>query len=226
MAEENNQGASVQELTGKTEQFIENNSRNLVIAIAAVALVIVAIVGYGKFIVEPAELAANEDAWRAEQYFMMDSVDLALNGDGLYAGLLEISEDHGGTKAAARAGYEMGVILRGQGDYVGAIEAFSGASLADDILSAIADINIGDCEVELGNYDAAQSAFNSAIGKSSSSLGEDYLTPIALYKGALVDLELGNEGAAKSKLSRIATDYPTSNLQLTAEGLAASIAAR
>jgi len=224
MAEENNTGASIEDLSGKTEQFIENNSRNLVLAIAAVAIVIVAIVGYGKFMVEPAELAANEDAWRAEQYFMMDSTDLALNGDGLYSGLLDISEDHSGTKAASRASYELGVLLRAQSDFTGAIAAFEAADLSDDILATIATINIGDCEVELSNYDAASSAFDKAIGMASSSAGEDYLAPIALYKGALVDLELGNDKAAKAKLSRIADDYASSNLQATAQGLAASIA--
>ena len=52
---------NIEELTGKTEQFIEDNSRNLIIAIAAVAVIIVSVVGYGKFIVEPTETAANED---------------------------------------------------------------------------------------------------------------------------------------------------------------------
>ena len=223
MAEQNQTGANLDELTGKTEQFIEDNSRNLMLAIAAIAVVIVAIVGYGKFIVEPAETAANEDAWRAEQYFMMDSLDLALNGDGLYPGLYDIIDDHSGTKAAARAGFELGVVLRKQGDFEGAIAAFGDAGLGDDVLSILADINIGDCEVELGNYDAAGSAFSSAIGKAGRSIGEDYLAPIALYKGAVVDLELGDTDAAKSKLSRIAEDYPTSNLMATAEGMAASL---
>ena len=113
MAADNSNGANIEELTGKTEQFIEDNSRNLIIAIAAVAVIIVSVVGYGKFIVEPTETAANEDTWRAEQYFMMDSVDLALNGDGLYPGLYDIADDHDGTKAAARAQYEIGLILRG-----------------------------------------------------------------------------------------------------------------
>ena len=224
MAADNNTGAPIEELTGKTEQFIENNSRNLIIAIAAVAVVIVGIVGYGKFVVEPAEMEANEHIWRAEQYFMMDSVDLALNGDGLYPGLIEVMENHGGTKAAARAGYETGILLRQQGDFTGAIEAFEGAGLKDDILATLATINIGDCEVELGNFDAAADAFDKAAGMAGSSIGEDYLAPIALYKGALVDLELGRDSNAKSKLSRIAEDYPTSNLKATAEGLAASIA--
>ena len=224
MAADNNTGAPIEELTGKTEQFIENNSRNLIIAIAAVAVVIVGIVGYGKFVVEPAEKEANEHIWRAEQYFMMDSVDLALNGDGLYPGLIEVMENHGGTKAAARAAYETGILLRQQGDFAGAIEAFEGAGLKDDILSALATINVGDCEVELGNFDAAADAFDKAVSMAGSSIGEDYLAPIALYKGALVDLELGRDGKAKSKLSRIAMDYPTSNLKATAEGLAASIA--
>lgn len=226
MAEENNTGAPIEELTGKTEQFIENNSRNLIIAIGAVAVVIVAVVGYGKFVSEPAETAANEDAWRAEQYFMMDSVDLALNGDGLYPGLLDIIDEHGGSKAAARAGYELGILRRAEGDYNGAIEAFTSAGLEDDILATLAKINIGDCEVELGNLSAAASAFSKAISMAGGSIGEDYLAPIALYKAALVDLELGDDGAAKSKLNRIAKDYAGSNLKSTAEGLAASIAAR
>ena len=59
MAAENPNGANIEELTGKTEQFIEDNSRNLIIGIAAVAVIIVAVVGYGKFIVEPTEMAAN-----------------------------------------------------------------------------------------------------------------------------------------------------------------------
>ena len=224
MAEDNNTGANLDQLTGKTEQFIENNSRNLIIAIGAVAALIVAIVGYGKFIVEPAETEANEHVWRAEQYFMMDSVDLALNGDGLYPGLYEVTDNHSGTKAAARASYEIGIVLRQQGDYAGAIDAFNSADLKDDVLATLAKINIGDCEVELGNFDAAASAFDKAASMAGSSIGEDYLAPIALYKGALVDLELGDNGSAKAKLTRIAEDYPTSNLQATAEGLAASIA--
>ena len=38
MAADNSNGANIEELTGKTEQFIEDNSRNLIIAIAAVPL--------------------------------------------------------------------------------------------------------------------------------------------------------------------------------------------
>ena len=222
MADKNTSGAP-QDLSDKTEQFIENNSRNLTMAIGAVALVIVSVVGYGELVTEPAELEANENAWRSEQYFMMDSVDLALNGDGLYPGLYDIVDEHDGTTAAARARYEIGTILRSQGDYQGAIEAFEEAGLQDDVLSVLSQINIGDCAVELGDYSAASSAFNKAASASRSSIGEDYLSPIALYKGALVDLELGDRGAAKDKLDRIVADYPTSNVKATAEGLAAAL---
>ena len=222
MADNNNPGAPT-DLSGKTEQFIEDNSRNLVMAIGGLAVIIVGVVGYGKFVSEPAEVDGNQDAWRAEQYFMMDSVDLALNGDGLYPGLYDIIDDHDGTKAAARARYELGTILRSQGDFEGAIAAFDEAGLKDDVLSVIAQINIGDCQVELGDYAAASSAFDRAASASRSSVGENYLGPIALYKGALVDLEQGENGAAKDKLNRIVEDYPSSNLKATAEGLAATI---
>jgi tetratricopeptide (TPR) repeat protein len=221
---ENNPSGAPQDLSGQTEQFIENNSRNIVMAIGAVAVLILGVVGYGKLVTEPAELEANQDSWRAEQYFMMDSLDLALNGDGLYPGLYDIIDEHAGTSSAARADYELGTILRSQGDFAGAIEAFSKANLKDDVLSVIAQINIGDCEVELGNYSGASSAFGQAISGAKGSIGEDYLAPIALYKSALVDIELGNNGAAKGKLGSIVKDYPASNVKATAEGLAASIA--
>ena len=221
---ENNPSGAPQDLSGQTEQFIENNSRNIVMAIGAVAVLILGVVGYGKLVTEPAELEANQDAWRAEQYFMMDSTDLALNGDGLYPGLYDIIQEHAGTSSEARAQYELGTILRSQGDFEGAIEAFGSANLKDDVLSVIAQINIGDCEVELGNYSNASSAFGQAISGAKGSIGENYLAPIALYKGALVDIELGNNGAAEGKLNSIVQDYATSNVKATAEGLAASIA--
>jgi len=220
---DNKTSGTPQDLSDKTEQFIENNSRNLTMAIGAVAVLIVAVVGYGKFVSEPAETEANENSWRAEQYFFMDSLDLALNGDGLYPGLYDIIDDHDGTKAAARARYELGTVLRSQGDYAGAIEAFGDAALDDDVLSVLAQVNIGDCQVELGDYSAAASAFNKAASASSSSIGENYLAPIALYKGALVDIELGDNSAAKSKLTRITEEYATSNVKATAEGLAATL---
>ena len=221
---ENNPSGAPQDLSGQTEQFIENNSRNIVMAIGAVAVLILGVVGYGKLVTEPAEQEANQDSWRAEQYFMMDSVDLALNGDGLYPGLYDIIDEHAGTTSEARAQYELGTILRSQGDFAGAIEAFNSANLSDDVLSVIAQINIGDCEVELGNYSSAASAFGQATSGAKGSVGEDYLAPIALFKGALVDIELGNNGAAKGKLSSIVQDYPASNMKATAEGLAAAIA--
>ena len=221
---ENNPSGAPQDLSGQTEQFIENNSRNIVMAIGAVAVLILGVVGYGKLVTEPAELEANQDSWRAEQYFMMDSVDLALNGDGLYPGLYDIVDDHAGTTSEARAQYELGTILRSRGDFDGAIEAFSNANLKDDVLAVLAQINIGDCEVELGNYSDAASAFGQAVSGAKGSVGEDYLAPIALYKGALVDLELGNNIAAKGKLNSIVEDYSSSNVKATAEGLAAAIA--
>ena len=180
MAADNSNGANIEELTGKTEQFIEDNSRNLIIAIAAVAVIIVSVVGYGKFIVEPAT-AANEDTWRAEQYFMMDSVDLALNGDGLYPGLYDIAT----TTTAPRPQPAPGgwSILRS-----GRLPAPLG--LRD------AGFKTTSCP-RLPPSTLATVKLNSATTKPHGAPSrrhqpglpldwEDFLAPIALYKGALV----------------------------------------
>src|SRR6478672_5682402 len=70
-------------------------------------LVIVVLVGgylaYNSLIKEPNEKKAEEAIFRAEEYFRMDSLDKALNGDGISQGLLRIISKYGGTDAGNRA---------------------------------------------------------------------------------------------------------------------------
>jgi hypothetical protein len=49
----------------------------------ALQSLIVAVLAYQSFIAAPAEAQAEENSWRAESYFEMDSTDLAAYGDGI-----------------------------------------------------------------------------------------------------------------------------------------------
>lgn len=224
MADQNSPNAAPNTFTATgAEKFINDNRQRFVYLIGAVIAVIVLSIGYDEFIVKPANADANEDMWRAEQYFMMDSTNWALNGDGLSAGLQDVMDEHSGTAAASRAAYEMGLILRGEGDFEGALNAFNQANMDGEIISVIVEINRGDCMVELGDYDGALSVFNAAAKSASSSIGADYLAPLALYKSAIVAMELGNNSSASASLNSIVEDYPSSPQRGAAEGLAASL---
>ena len=214
----------VGEVYTKTERFVDENRSTLTYGVGGLAVLILAVIGYQSFVVGPAEAAAETDAWRAENYFEMDSMSLAALGDGYSAGLEEVMADHEGTAAGQRAAYRMGIYYRDAGDFEGAIAAFEEVNVGDDVVQVLAAGNIGDCYVELADYESAQAAFNNAISLAISSMAEDVLAPMFLYKGALVEIELGNNAQAKKHLDRIVEDYPTSQQNNASEALAASLA--
>jgi tetratricopeptide (TPR) repeat protein len=213
----------VGEVYSKTERFVDQNRSSLTMAVGVLAALILGFVGYEFFIQGPAEAEAESAAWKAENYFEIDSINLAQLGDGYYGGLEEVMLDHEGTAAGQRAAYRMGIILRDAGDYEGAIEAFQKVDVNDNVIQVLATGNVGDCYVELTDYEAAAVAFDEAVDLASSSLAEDVLAPMFLYKGALVQIELGNYGAAKTMLDRIVNDYPKSQQNNASEALAASL---
>ena len=214
----------VGEVYTKTERFVDENRSTLTYGVGGLAVLILAVIGYQSFVVGPAEAAAETDAWRAENYFEMDSMSLAALGDGYVAGLEEVMADHEGTAAGQRAAYRMGIYYRDAGDFEGAIAAFEEVNVGDDVVQVLAAGNIGDCYVELADYESAQAAFNNAISLATSSMAEDVLAPMFLYKCALVEIELGNNAQAKKHLDRIVEDYPTSQQNNASEALAASLA--
>ena len=79
--EENLGFDSVEQTLTKTEQFLENNARQVGIAVGAIVAVVLVLFAYNTYIVQPkAEEAAKEMA-KAIKWFETDSMDLALNGN-------------------------------------------------------------------------------------------------------------------------------------------------
>lgn len=208
----------------KMEQFVNENRQTLTYGLGGLAVLILAILGYQSFVVRPAEAAAEKDAWRAENYFQLDSLDLAARGDGYDPGLEEVLNNHSGTNAAARAAYELGVVYRDEGRFEEAIEAFKTADVDDDIIGALAEGSIGDCLVEMGSYNEAIGHFEKAASIGASGLGETVLTPMYLFKAGVAKMETGDNSGAKSDFERIVNDYPESQQFNTARGMAASLA--
>lgn len=227
MAKKSNQDdtlVNVDELYSKSEQFVDKNRKQLTIGLGGVAAAILLVIGYTSLIVAPKNKAAEEASFMAEHYFAKDSADLAMLGDGLNAGLEEILSDHSGTPAAARAAFELGIMHRDAARFDEAVEAFNQANFGDDVFGPLVDANIGDCLVELGDLEGAESHFAAAASAAASGLAAKALSPMCSYKRALVLLELGNNEKAREVLKDLAEDFPNSTYAANAAGLAASLA--
>lgn len=227
MAKKSNQDdtlVNVDELYSKSEQFVDKNRKQLTIGLGGVAAAILLVIGYTSLIVAPKNKAAEEASFMAEHYFAKDSADLAMLGDGLNAGLEEILSDHSGTPAAARAAFELGIMHRDAARFDEAVEAFNQADFGDDVFGPLVDANIGDCLVELGDLEGAESHFAAAASAAASGLAAKALSPMCSYKRALVLLELGNNEKAREVLKDLAEDFPNSTYAANAVGLAASLA--
>nr|MBP9161329.1 hypothetical protein [Flavobacteriales bacterium] len=70
----------------RSELFMEKNKTPVTIAVVAVLAIVAGLLGYRKFVSEPAAKQAAETIWKAQYYFEIDSLDLALSGDGNYLG--------------------------------------------------------------------------------------------------------------------------------------------
>ncbi len=65
---------------------------------------------------------AQSQMYQAERYLEMDSLKLALNGDGNYLGFLDIVKDYKFTKAGNLAKYCAGICYLHLGNYNEAID--------------------------------------------------------------------------------------------------------
>lgn len=190
------------EVYTKSEQFIENNKKSLMVAVGVFVLVVAGWFAYKSYI-SGQETEAQSAIWKAEYYFTVDSLDKALEGDGQYFGLEYIAENYKGTKTASLANYYAGVIYMEKGDLEYAIDYLKKADIDDEVLGAVAIGSIGDCYVNLGEYNEAVKYFNKAVSHSDNS----FTAPIYLNKAAIVYEVLNNYSKAADNYERIIDEY-------------------
>jgi tetratricopeptide (TPR) repeat protein len=171
----------VEEVYSKTEKYIEENKNSLSIIIGAVLVVVAGYFGYKYMYVEPLEQEAQEQIWKAEQYFEQDSFRLALNGDGNYFGFLQIADNYSVTKTGNLANYYAGICYLRLGDYNNAIEYLKNFDSDDALVAPIASGAIGDAYMELGNTQEAIDFYLKAANQSKNN----FTSPVYYMKAAL-----------------------------------------
>lgn len=196
---------AVEQALSKTERFIEENQKPIMIVVGAIILLVLIVLGYQKFVAAPREIKAQNEIFMAQNYFEQDSLYKALNGDGQYAGFLEIIDKYGSTQSGNLAKYYTGICYLKMGEFENAIKYLKKFDSNDPMTSSMAFGAIGDAYVELGKNDKAISYYKKAADKKN-----EFTTPAFLFKAAMT-YELENDFKKALELyEKIKAEYPRS----------------
>jgi tetratricopeptide (TPR) repeat protein len=204
--QENETIVDVEKVYSRTEKFYEDNKKNINVFGTVILAAVVIYLAFVNFYQKPRELEASESMWKAEYYFEIDSLNLAINGDGNYPGFAQIASDFSGTKSANLANYYMGIASYRLGDYTGAIAYLKDANLDDDMVSSVALGTIGDAYVELEQFQNGVDYFGKAVANSDN----EFTAPIYMKKQAILLENLGEYAKALDIYKSIKSKYPTS----------------
>lgn len=197
---------AVEEAFGKTEQFIENNQKIIMIVVAAIVIIVLGFFGFKKFYLAPKQAEAQSQMFMAEKYFEMDSLNKALNGDGQYLGFLAIIDEYGITKSANLAQYYAGICYLKLGQFETALEHLGKFDADDQVVGPMAAGAMGDAYMELKQ---SQKAVDQYL-KAADMKKNEFTSPMFLMKAAWAYEELGNLDQALSVYKRIKEEFPRS----------------
>jgi tetratricopeptide (TPR) repeat protein len=204
--EENPQGLkNVEETLSRSEQYLEENYKQLLIILGAV-VVLVGLFWLGKLWLNKKNDEAQSQMYQAQRWLEMDSLKLALNGDGNYLGFLDIAKNYKMTKAGNLAKYSAGICYLHLGEYQNAIEYLNSYSKKDKQIGSVAIGATGDAYVESGDLDKGIAKYIEAAEMAKNSFN----TPLFLMKaGQIYELQKKYTDALNI-YERIQSEYPES----------------
>jgi tetratricopeptide (TPR) repeat protein len=197
----------------KTEQFLEKHLNTVLYVIGGIIVVVLGGLGIHKYVLAPKNIDAQEQMFAAQNYFSIDSFNLALNGDGVSMGFLDIIDEYGSTDAGNLANYYTGISFLHLNNYEQAIKYLKKFDTDDILLAPLTKAAIGDAWVELNNYDKAINAFKDAASINSN----DFTTPAIKIKLALAYEAKGDVAKALVVLQEIKNEFPSSSDIATVE---------
>ncbi len=172
----------VEEILSKSEQFIENNKKNILYGVIALAVIIGGVMAIRHGYLLPREKKATTALFKGEQYFARDSFNLALNGNGAdYLGFATIAKEYGNTKAGNLAKAYAGICYFNLGDTQQAIEALKSFKGGDNMISPAITGLLGDCYINMGQVKEGISYFE----KAAKAANNEVVSPVYLKKAGI-----------------------------------------
>ena len=176
------------------EDFLKSNSKILA-GIFAVAVVLIGGVLFFQYNTQQQNEKAQAEMFQAVYFFEQDSIDFALNGDGINKGFLTIIEDYPRTDAANLSHFYTGSIYLSQKKFEDALTHLEEFSSDDYLVQAKAYSLIGDANLELGKTEEAIAQYTKAARTNENK----FMSPKYLAKLAVAQEEAGKlEDAIKT----------------------------
>lgn len=197
---------SVEQALSTTEAFIEKNRKTILLAAGIVVLVVLSILAFKNFYLNPREVTAQNEIFKAENYFKTDSFSVALNGNFEFIGFKEIASKYSLTSAGNVATAYAGICYYKLGDYLNAIQYLSQYDSKEEYLSATVTGLIGDSYVELDKVEKAIGYFEKA-----AAWDNQVTAPIYLKKAGLAYESLNKNDKAEKCYLKIKEKYPQSS---------------
>jgi TolA-binding protein len=186
----------------KGEDFLKKNSKVLAGVLAA-AVVLIGGILFFQINTQNQNEKAQAEMFQAVYFYEQDSIEFALNGDGINKGLLTIVEDYPRTDAANLAHFYIGSIYLSQKDFQNALTHLEDFSADDYLVQSKAYSLIGDANLELGNIDDAISQYTKAARTNENK----FTTPKYLAKLAVAQEEAGKVEDAIKTYTEIEEKY-------------------
>jgi tetratricopeptide (TPR) repeat protein len=197
---------AVEHALSKSERFIEENQTPILIILGVLVIIVLAYFGFQRYYLQPKEKTASVEMFKAQQYFEKDSLDLALNGDGVNYGFLDIIDNFRFTKSSRLAHYYAGVIYMKKGEHEDAIEHLKKFRSKDELIQPMALGAIGDAYVELGDLSNAVNYYLQAARASDNN----FSAPVFLQKAGWTYELMDDYTKAVEVYKEIKSEFPQS----------------
>ena len=201
-----NEQLELNDTVERAKQIWSKNGKTIGLAIGAFIVIVGGFLAYKQLVVKPKEAEALDKSFKAEEYYRMDSVNLALNGDGVNPGFVKIADSYSGTPAGNLANFYAGacyVKLNQNDKAVKFLEKFSTDSKQ---VQQRAYLLLGDAYGDLGNGSKALDYYKKAAHYFES---DQQASSDALFRAAfLAQHVLSNKDEAVSLYKELKEKYP------------------
>jgi TolA-binding protein len=205
MAEKNVMAHENEEIIAKAQDFWTRYQKQITVVLAVLVLAVGGWYAYKNFIVKPNTEKAVDAMFKAEEYYRMDSLQKALNGDGINWGFVRVIKEYGGTDAGNLAHFYAGDCYLRTGDFNNAVKHLKEFSTSEKQVQARAYKLLGDAYSELGKNEDAISNYK----KSANHFPEDsHNAAEALLFAALVADKNGKTNEAIEIFKDIKERFP------------------
>ena len=197
---------NVEHVLTASEAFIEKYQKQIIFGVGAVVLIVLAVLSFKNFYLEPREIAAQNEMYKSQAVFATDSFRVALEGDGVESiGFKEIASEYSITSSGNLASAYAGICYYKLGQYENAIKYLTQFDGKDSYFTTSVTGLTGDCYVELNETTKAVDYFEKAAKQENM-----VLSPVYLKKAALVYESLKQPEKAEKNYTIIKEKYPKS----------------